>query len=58
MKQYIIKRLNNGTPEIIGFEVVTGGETFHFHRKVELNKADRKPGRFPVMAGDSKEEVK
>ena len=58
MTQFIIKRLINETPVIVGFEVVIENEVFHFHKKVELNKADREPGRFPVLPGDSKEEVK
>jgi hypothetical protein len=58
MKQYIITRLKNGVPEIIGFEVVIGNETFHQLRKIKLSKTCRKPGEFPKLPGDTKEEVK
>lgn len=58
MRQYIITRLKNGVPEIIGFEVVIGNETFHHLRKIKLSKTDQKPGEFPRLPGDSKEEVK
>lgn len=55
MKQYIIK---NEAGEIIGFEVQIGEDRFHFLRKIELKKADRKPGYFPRVKGDTREEVK
>lgn len=58
MRQYIITRLKNGVPEIIGFEVVIGDETFRHLRKIKLSKTDRKPGEFPRLPGDVKDEVK
>jgi hypothetical protein len=62
MKQYKIKRIINGTLEVIGFEChseVDGKEVVcHKKRKVEFNKEPLIPGEFPREDGDIKEEVK
>ncbi len=61
MKQYKIKRLINGTLEVVGFEYhveVEGKEViWHKKRKVELNNP-RIDGAFPVEPDDIKELAK
>ncbi len=58
MKHYKIKRLINGTLEVVGFEIHVDGEIFHLHRKVSPKKLEKNQGEFPMIDGDIKELAK